>query len=359
MSQEVGHRCKLPECTVATTDKCIEGLELVDCPNYLGTEIEPHVASPAVNDALDETADLAEQQDEAEMVDLSDGLDLTPTTASQITRGRLTRVIVITGDHDSGKTTLVSALFDRFQEGPFAGYLFGGCNTMPGLEKRCFPSRIASERVHPDTIRTPRGAGQLHLHFKLRVEDLSRPTQHLLLSDISGEFFRDACDSTEGCQQLNVLRRADHLILCLDGEKLADSSLRHEAVSTGKMLLQSTLDAEMIGRRTFVDVLFTKRDLLGPVEGSSTPDYLNKIHQGLRNEFAHRLGRLRFFEVAARPTVAGFPLAFGLDRVLPSWIEDTPLYTQPQLNDLRAVATSLAQTEFDRYLLRRPTSPRS
>jgi hypothetical protein len=212
--------------------------------------------------------------------------------------------------------------------------------------------------VHPDTIRTPRGAGQLHLHLKLRVEDLSRPIQHLLLSDISGEFFRDACDSTEGCQHLKVLRRADHIILCLDGEKLASSSLKHEAFSTGKLLLQSTLDAEMIGQHTFVDVLFTKRDLLGPLEGSSALDYLNKIRQGLRSEFAHRLGRLRFFEVAARPTVEGVPLAYGLDRVLPSWVEDTPFYTRPQLNDLRATAASLAQTEFDRYLLRRPT-PRS
>src|SRR5437763_1629473 len=123
MSQVIGHRCKLPECTVATTDKCIEGLEFIDCPNYLGTEIESQVAPPAVKDASDETADLAEQQDEAEMVDLPDGLDLTTTTASQIARGRLTRVIVITGDQDSGKTTLVSSLFDRFQEGPFAGYL--------------------------------------------------------------------------------------------------------------------------------------------------------------------------------------------------------------------------------------------
>jgi Double-GTPase 2 len=352
----VGHRCKLSECTVATTEKCFEGLELSVCPNYLGTETEAEVTPTIVASESEEAADDAEQQDEAEMVALPDGLDFTPATASRITRARLTRVIVIAGDQDSGKTTLVSSLFDRFQEGSFAGYLFAGCRTLPGLERRCFPSRIASERVHSDTIRTPRGDGQSLLHLKLRVEDLSRPTQDLLLSDISGEFFRDACDSTEGCQQLKVLRRADHLILCLDGEKLASNGLRHEAFNMGKLLLQSTLDAEMIGQHTFVDVLFTKRDLLGPLEGSNALNYLNKIRQGLKTEFAGSLGRLRFFEVAARPTVAGFPLAYGLDRVLPSWVEDTPFYTQPQLNELRAIAASLAQTEFDRYLLRRPTS---
>jgi Double-GTPase 2 len=359
MSQVVGHRCKLPQCTVATTGKCFEGLELSDCPNYLGTETEAGVALTAVASESEEAADDAEQQDEAEMIDLPDGLDFTPATASLITRAKLTRVIVIAGDQDSGKTTLVSSLFDKFQEGPFAGYLFAGCRTLPGLERRCFPSRIASERMHPNTTRTPRGDGQSLLHLKVRIEDLSHPTQGLLLSDISGEFFRDACDSTEGCQQLKVLRRADHLVLCLDGEKLASIGLRHEAYNTGKLLLQSTLDAEMIGRRTFVDILFTKRDLLGPLEGSSALNYLNNVRQGLMAEFADRLGRLRFFEVAARPSVAGFPLAYGLDRVLPSWVEDTPLYTQPQLSDLRVVAASLAQTEFDRYILRRPSNNRS
>jgi hypothetical protein len=357
MSQGVGHRCKLPECTVATTDKCFEGLELIDCPNYLGAETE--VAATADASESEEAVDTDEQPNEAEMVDLPSGLDFTPVTASRITRARLTRVIVIAGDQDSGKTTLVSSLFDRFQEGPFAGYLFAGCHTLPGLERRCFPSRIASERMHPDTIRTPRGDGQSLLHLRLRVEDLSRPIQDLLLSDISGEFFRDACDSTEGCQQLKVLRRADHLVLCLDGEKLANIGQRHEAFNTGKLLLRSTLDAGMIGLHTFVDILFTKRDLLGPLEGSSALDYLNKIRQGLSDEFASRLGRLRFFEVAARPTVEGFPLAYGLDRILPAWVEDTPFYTQPQLIDLQVVAASLAQTEFDRYLLRRPISNRS
>jgi hypothetical protein len=179
------------------------------------------------------------------------------------------------------------------------------------------------------------------------------------LTDISGEYFRAACDSTEECQQLEVLRRADHLALCLDGERLADTGLRHEAFNTGKVLLQSALDAEMIGPRTFVDMLITKRDLLGPVEGSAAQAYLDNIRRRLNEEFKHRVGRLRFFEVAARPTVAGFPLAYGLDQVLPSWVEETPLYLQPKLKDIRAIADGLVKTEFDRYLTRRPIGSRT
>lgn len=328
----------------------MEGLNLGECPNYMGTETEAEIASPPLSEESAEPTVTSEQSDELEMIDLPDGLDFTPITASRITQARLTRVIVVAGDRDSGKTTLVTSLFDKFQEGPFAGYLFAGCRTLRGLERRCFPSRIESERVQPHTTRTTRGDGQSLLHLRLRAQTLISPAQDLLLSDISGEFFRDACDSTEGCQHLKVLRRADHLALCIDREKLASSSQRHEAFNTGKLLLQSSLDGEMIGLHTFVDVLFTKRDLLD----SSAMTFLDSIRQRLRVEFASRLGRLRFFEVAARPEVTGFPLAYGLDEVLPSWVEETPFYLMRPSRDLRDIAASLARTEFDRYLLRRP-----
>lgn len=359
MAQVLVHRCKLAECTVATTERCIEGLDLSTCPNYIGAEPEAAAPLNSAEEKGGESEDATEKQEEVEMIDLPDGLDFNPTTASRITSARLTRVIVVAGDEDSGKTTFVTSLYDRFQEGAFAGYIFAGCRTLQGMERRCFPSRIESERTHPDTTRTPRSDGQSLLHLRLRVEDLSRPSQDLLLTDISGEYFRAACDSTEECQQLEVLRRADHLALCLDGERLADAKLRHEAFNTGKLLLQSALDAEMIGPHTFVDVLITKRDLLGPVEGSTAQAYLDKIRQGLSDVFKPRVGRLRFFEIAARPTVAGFPLAYGLDQVLPSWVEDTPFYVQPQLKDLRAIGTGLVKTEFDRYLTRRPIGTRT
>jgi hypothetical protein len=138
----------------------------------------------------------------------------------------------------------------------------------------------------------------------------------------------------------------------MDGEKLASARYRHEAFQTGKLLLQSALDADMIGRRTYVDVLFTKRDLLGSPNDPSVRKYLHNIAEDLKRGLAERLGRLRFFEIAARPTRPNFPFAFGLDRILPSWLEDTPLYDQSPI-DLRALAASMAQREFDRYLLRR------
>src|SRR5260370_42007879 len=109
----------------------------------------------------------------------------------------------------------------------------------------------------------------------------------------------------------------------------------------------------MVGVRTFVDVLFTKRDLLGPPQGSAALNYLDGIRQRMATQFERSFGRLRFFEVAARPSCGEFPFAYGLDQILPSWIEDTPLYAQPNPLDPQILAASLAQTEFDRYALKR------
>src|SRR5688572_22970922 len=133
MSEISLHTCKLPDCTVDTTGKCMEGLSLDECPHYARTDKEAAASLSAAESSQPEIA----LDDAFDMVELPDGLAFTPVTAARITANRLTRVIVVAGDRDSGKTTLVSALFDKFQEGPFAGYLFAGCRTLRGLERRC------------------------------------------------------------------------------------------------------------------------------------------------------------------------------------------------------------------------------
>ena len=351
MPDSVEHSCKLGDCSVATTGKCVEALDLSVCPNYV----------PEASDEGPELTEELNQNDEAtgdprvdiDTVNLPDGLDFDVVTGSLVTRAHLTRVIVVAGDKDCGKTTLVTSVYELFQLAPVAGYLFGGCRTFTGLERRCFSSRLASERSYADTIRTSRGDGQRFLHLKVRAEDLSRPPQDILFSDISGELFKDACNSTEECQQLQILKRADHIALCLDGKKLASAALRHEAFNTTSLFLQSALDAEMIGHKTFVDILVLKRDLLGTNDASSQAlDYVGKLQEKISNGFKDEFGRLRFHEIAARPMVAGFPFGYGLEQVLPSWVEETPLYGQPPPFSLREAASSLAKTEFDRYVLK-------
>src|ERR1044072_7601167 len=157
MPDSVEHSCKLGDCSVATTGKCVEALDLSVWPNYVpeasdgGSELTEELNQ---NDATtgDPTVDI-------DTVDLPDGLEFDLVTGSLVTRAHLTRVIVVAGDKDCGKTTLVTSIYELFQLAPVAGYLFGGCRTFTGLERRCFFSRLASEQSHADTIRTSRADG--------------------------------------------------------------------------------------------------------------------------------------------------------------------------------------------------------
>jgi len=343
MPSAITGTCRQENCKVATDSKCLEGFkDLEQCPHFLPAQ------QPETEDTPPEAATL-EEAEFAGMVDLPDGADLNPDSAMVITRASMTRLIILAGAPDSGKTTLLTSIYECFQWGPFAGYLFAGSRTLPGFERRCHLARVASGRTEADTERTK---GQQLLHLRVRVQDLSKPVQGLLLSDLSGETFRLAKDSTEECKSLSILRRADHFVLLLDGDKLGRVESRAEAAADGTSLLRSCLDAEMLGRHSLIDVLFTKWDLVQDrAHQSSTKAYIAHIEEDMRCRFEPRVGRLRFFQVAARPAEGSeLPLAYGLSAVFPSWVEETPASLISRLQAFREPEWA---GEFDRYLLAR------
>jgi len=328
----------------------MEGLELSACPNYVPPDMGHKEETEMVRTAA-ETKQAKGELDK--VVSLPDAGDLDPRSAAEITRAALTRLIIIAGEAESGKTTLLASIHQKLNEGPFAGYLFAGSQTLFGWERRCHLARIASGRSSPDTERTL-GLKHTLLHLRVRRSDLSMPGQDILFTDISGELFRRVRDSGEECRRLSILRRADHFVLTLDGDKLSRSDVRQEAFHNGALILRSCCDEGMLTSNSFVDVLFTKYDLLKPKEDEdgSTRDFLEHIAQNLRDRFEKRVSRLRFFRVAARSDTGNLEEAYGLPDILPSWIEDTPFGSKitPDSTTLRG---SLLIREFDKYLTKR------
>lgn len=106
-----------------------------------------------------------------EHVDLPPGLDFTPVSAFDVMRANLTRVIVLAGPNESGKTTVINSIYELFQRGKMPGYLFAGSSTLPGFERRCHHDRIMSNAARADTPRTPYGEGNRFLHFRIRREN--------------------------------------------------------------------------------------------------------------------------------------------------------------------------------------------
>jgi hypothetical protein len=136
----------------------------------------------------------------------------------------------------------------------------------------------------------------------------------------------------------------------LDGEKLSRRENRAEVMANGTSLLRSCLDAELLGQHSLVDVLFTKWDL---VESSPHKEpaevYAALGEKQMKDRFEARVGRLRFFRIAARPhKESKLPFAYGLSQVLPSWVEESSLFSTTNQNTKSPQWAS----EFDRYLSR-------
>jgi hypothetical protein len=285
----------------------------------------------------------------SEVVTIPFGDDLTSITSKRILGRAKTRIIVLAGDVDSGKTTLLTAIYEKFQDGNFAGYMFARSDTVPGLERRCHFSRITSDSMSPDTERT-RGPMTL-LHLRVRRAGSVDSPKDLLFSDISGEDFEAARNSIDVCKQMRILKRADHCLLLLDGKKLASLERRQKAFRGGEMLLRSLLDSEMLGKQSLVDVLFTKYDLVSSDVTHQAEEFLNYIEQELLKKFAGRLARIRFHRIAARPVQPGdVEPAYGLEGAFPSWVEETAQHQRSRASLPTDLNTG---REFDKYLERR------
>jgi len=272
----------------------------------------------------------ARKADQAKDIELPSGQELGTENASVITAARPTHLIVIAGPVGCGKTTLVTSIYESFQWGPFANFQFVESDTLPGFEQRCYLSRLVSGQSESDTPRTRLG-DPAFLH--LRVCEVSNDPKDLLLTDLSGESFELARDNTDECRRLEFLKRADHLAILLDCQKLIDPKLRWAVTQDGLTLLQSLLDSEMLPKYAEVDILFSKWDFVSQVSDKKKFNTLcESIEKQFSERFLNRLGRLRFGRIAARPRDGQMSFAFGLDKLLHFWVDSGAQQQPPNMN---------------------------
>jgi hypothetical protein len=291
-----------------------------------------------------------------DLIDLPTGQELDEVTAMKLQAARPVRLVVVAGPVGCGKTTLLTSLYELFQWKPVSGHSFAGSNTLPAFERRCYLSRIASERSVPDTERTPYGQVR-YLHLRISREIASRQELDFLFTDVSGESFERARDSTLEAQRLTFLRQADHFLLLLDCEKLVRKEKRWEVAHDSMTLLRSCLDSGMLADNCLVNVLWTKLDYLERAESAEHAQFLTKLKSEIEAEFGSRVGRLTFNEIAARPT-RGTTLKFGhgLPELLKYWFTASPHERQVNL----LPPTTLGSRESELFASRHfPTAKKS
>ncbi len=217
-------------------------------------------------------------------------------------------------------------------------FAFAGSKTLPAFEERCHDARMTSGREIPDTERTKPGEGFRFLHLALFDWNVSSRT-NLLLGDMSGELYDAVRDSSDECAKYEFLRRADHLVVMLNGAKLADNN-HAETYAHARGVVRSLLDADVLRGHTHVTLLTTKWDLIVR-SGGRAQTRVAELEESFVTTFASKLPHVHFAHVAARPTNSELDFAYGLNDLLGAWMDAAGLAPPPPLNVISS------EREFD------------
>jgi hypothetical protein len=240
-------------------------------------------------------------------VGLGGAESLTWEEADRVAARHGATIVLVAGNQDSGKTTLLLQLWAQFLRGTYAGYRFAGSETLDALDDRHYPCRVDSGNLYPETERTT-DTDMRFLHF--RVADATGERQALLMTDLWGELFKDIATGAKVADRVPVAPKADKTMVIIDGEDIADDTKREAALRNAKTLIGAfasegglRLDAPLL-------VLLSKSDAL---QAKNMEWYDLRVTNLV--DFAKGSGFIAVEEhrVAARPPKSD---PQGLDRVL-------------------------------------------
>ncbi|MFQ6601888.1 TRAFAC clade GTPase domain-containing protein [Flavobacterium sp. C3NV] len=319
--------CSQEGCEIRKDGKCLEGLDS-ECPHFYW------------DDDNEDEEDISVKSEEASIINkvtnkinVFKGSELGLDEISSVTQRYECDSVIILGDLDCGKTTLLATIFDLFQIGQFKKYLFAGSLTQKGFEIRSHLSRSASGVTKADTERTKALDFRI-LHISIKDLETSLK-KHFLLSDISGETIQLARGSGAAMkEQLGVVKLANHLIYIIDGEKLAGSE-RAAAIQDALVFIQVAIDNKIFDDKTVLNVLVSKWDLLQELTNFNLYDI---VESKINGRFLTKLKEIKYRRIASRPeeeNSTAVDLGFGLQDLITDFMTENksqkkiPIRVQP------------------------------
>jgi len=293
----------------------------------MGTETTAATETPA-NLPASADAILAAKDATAGLINLPAGVELNEAQAQKMEAEKSVRLIVVAGAIDCGKTTLLSSIYEMFQLGPIDKKQFAGCDTFPAFEKKCHLGRTDSGNQEEDTVRNAyEGPNPEYVHLKLQNGAKALGHIEFLFTDVSGEMFEHARNSTDECKKLEFLRRAAHVLIFLDCDKLLQPTKRWGMIKDARSLIQSCLDSEMLSPDCFVTVVWAKVDMIEAAKGkdnSAAKELMEQVEHEFREAFGDRIKNLKFHRTAARPNFyPALKFGFGVHELMDDWVMKT------------------------------------
>lgn len=194
------------------------------------------------------------------------GLELGVEDAAEIMRARYSHVVGILGSWNAGKTCFLLSLYLMASRGALpTSHLFAGSRTLPGFEARArllrkwkggaLPQKLADHT----TLADPRQPAFLHL--ALRETGGAKRLMNLLLTDLPGEWSKNLVDRASTADRFTFLRRADGILLIVDGSILT-SAMQHSELQRSMHLLDRLVQSVGVDVATPLLLLVSKCDRL-------------------------------------------------------------------------------------------------
>ncbi|MGB7159800.1 MAG: hypothetical protein WBD40_17165 [Tepidisphaeraceae bacterium] len=257
------------------------------------------------------------------MVELGGDESLSLPAADAIAARWGASVVLIAGEHNAGKTTLLAELYGQFLKGEFDGWSFAGSDCLIALDRRLQGAR----GIGPGPPEIDHTVDEDMRLIDLRLRNQAGERVCLLLSDIKGEFVRQIVEGAPAHQELPLAVRADLTMVVIDGEKVASVYHRGEALTRARLLIGALTEPGGIRVGCPVLLVLSKGDLLD----TETRSWFEAKASKLR-AFAETRGvKAGIIVTAARPLAMPHKPA-GLTDLL-SWLV-TPRPSQSLL-DLR------------------------
>jgi hypothetical protein len=212
-------------------------------------------------------------------------------------------------------------------------YAFAGSLTLQGFDDRARLLRTWKDGILPEklaehtTLADPRSPGFLHIALQNRIGR----RLDLLLTDLPGEWTKALINRADTAARFEFLKRADGLLVVLDGPALESNEKRHSEVQRHRLLLQRLRDDVGVSTSVPLVLVVSKSDRLTTGE---TPAAANDLMRWATElGFSPRLVRVAAFSASAERIKSGTGIIDALNAAVESRI--TRRLFMPQLGHLQ------------------------
>ncbi|MFH2000919.1 MAG: hypothetical protein ABIK28_14655 [Planctomycetota bacterium] len=243
--------CSKADCTAATTGICLAGKNSPqECEYCL-----PVVTGQTEGNESEKAETLQDGRS------FHTGAELGTSDTLQVSSGSYTHVVGLMGPYNAGKTCFLLSLYLMASRQLLPeGYLFRRSLTLQGFEDRARKLRewqggqLPEEFADHTSLADERRPGFLHLGIAKNDEQID-----LLLSDLPGEWTTSLINHAETAKRWEFLKRADGIIVVLDGVELMGSN-RFVHMTNAKHLLHRLKDTLLIPIDIPFVILVSKAD---------------------------------------------------------------------------------------------------